>query len=49
MGFVRLTPAHAPAMCLDVTASGADAGAAIRQWTYLGANNQQWRFIDSNL
>ena len=49
MGFVRLTPVHAPAMCLDVSGNSSAAGADIHQWTYLGGNNQQWRFIDSDL
>ena len=49
MGFVRVSPVHAPSMALDVDASSGAAGADIQQWTYLGGNNQQWRFIDSDL
>jgi hypothetical protein len=49
MGFVRVSPVHAPSMALDVDAGSGAAGADIQQWTYLGGNNQQWRFIDSDL
>ncbi|RYD40002.1 MAG: hypothetical protein EOP83_35910, partial [Verrucomicrobiaceae bacterium] len=49
MGFVRVSPLHAPAMALDVDTGGGAAGAEIQQWTYSGGNNQQWRFIDSDL
>jgi endoglucanase len=44
-GYYRLTPTHAPSMCLDVNGSQwASDGANVQIWQYLGGTNQQWTF-----
>ncbi|MER7763712.1 RICIN domain-containing protein [Streptomyces sp. NPDC097619] len=44
--FYELVPAHLPTtgkLCLDVTTSSQDDGAAVRLWTCNGTAAQQWR------
>jgi aryl-phospho-beta-D-glucosidase BglC (GH1 family) len=44
-GYFRLTPTHAPSMCLDVNGSQwANDGANVQIWQYLVGTNQQWIF-----
>jgi endoglucanase len=43
-GYYRLTPTHAPNMCLDVSSASPADEANVQIWTYFGGDNQQWAF-----